>query len=356
MIRRVSSRRPTRRSSGRGGFWPYVAVAAVACLGTVLAARQALYQQELDRQITLPAPVVLTVPDGSGVDAIALQLEQAGLIKSHSAFARYVRAQGLAGGLQAGRFVVRGTVTIDSIAQQLQNARAEEFPVTILEGKSIRQIADALEANGKLAADDLYACLRTCDFSSFAWLPARGDNPDHYLEGYLWPDTYFFVRDGFTAEVLLRRLLQEYETRIVKAYSSEITANKRTLAQLANVASMVEQESHGSAEEKRMIADVIWRRLDLGMQLGIDATTRYELERWSGPLYTEDFRSSSPYNTRLQRGLPPTAIGTFGLASWQAALQPLANDYLYYLHDTTGQIRWGKTLQEHNANVQRYLR
>jgi UPF0755 protein len=116
----------------------------------------------------------------------------------------------------------------------------------------------------------------------------------------------------------------------------------------------VEKEENSDTERPN-IAYILWRRFDSGIALGADATVRYALSKWTEPLYALDLESNSPYNTRKFRGLPPGPIGNPGLASIKATLAPQENPYWYYLHDDAGQIHYGKTLDQHNANKQKYL-
>jgi hypothetical protein len=100
------------------------------------------------------------------------------------------------------------------------------------------------------------------------------------------------------------------------------------------------------------VADVLWKRLDERIHLGVDATTRYELNDWKRPLYTEDFEKDTPYNTRRNYGLPPTAISNPGLPAIKAAIFPEETPYYYYLHDRKGQIHFAKDL---DAAIQELL-
>ena len=118
---------------------------------------------------------------------------------------------------------------------------------------------------------------------------------------------------------------------------------------------MIQREA-GSAEEMPMIAGIIWRRLELGMPLGIDATTRYELDNWSSPILWEDLQRMTPYNTRRSPGLPPTGISNPGIQALHAALHPQSSSYLYYLHDPAGTIHYAETYSEHQNHIERYLR
>jgi UPF0755 protein len=120
---------------------------------------------------------------------------------------------------------------------------------------------------------------------------------------------------------------------------------------------MIERAAYGdSLDEKKQIANVIWKRLDERIHLGIDATTRYELDEWKRPLYTADFALVTPYNTRKTQGLPPTAISNPGIDSLRAAIYPITTPYYYYLHAPNGQIHFAKDYAGHNVNKRKYLR
>ena len=123
------------------------------------------------------------------------------------------------------------------------------------------------------------------------------------------------------------------------------------------IASLVEREA-ALDKERRTIAGVIYNRLEQGEPLGIDATTRYELNNWTKPLTTADFdkTANSPYNTRTNQGLPPTPIGNPGEASLRAAANPAAHDYVFYVvkPGRCGEHAFAQTIDEHNRNVARY--
>jgi UPF0755 protein len=111
-----------------------------------------------------------------------------------------------------------------------------------------------------------------------------------------------------------------------------------------------------------MIAGILLNRIKLGMPLQVDATLQYALgyqpfEKtwWKKDLTDDDKKTDSLYNTYTNVGLPPGPIANPGLASIKAAIYPTASDYLYYIHDKTGTIHYAKTIEEHNANVQKYL-
>ena len=289
------------------------------------------------------------IPLGSSLKQISAILHQQGMIQDPWAFGWYVRWHDLEKKLQAGQYVLTRDMGLPEIIEALQSGRGQEMKITIPEGFTVQQIDQLLAQKLLLEPGALINCAAHCNL---------GDTPPS-LEGYLFPSTYYVDPQQFSAENFLKRLYQTFQRKI-QPYRTQIPSH-RTVEQVVTVASMIEREAFGaSMEEKQLIADVMWKRLDEGIPLGIDATTRYEKVLrdgvpWTTPLYQEDFLELTPYNTRRQRGLPPTAISNPGEAALKAAILPQGNEFYYYLHDRSGRIHFSKTLEEHNIKKRRYL-
>jgi UPF0755 protein len=290
--------------------------------------------------------VQIEIAKGSSLKTIANKLEEKNLISDSFAFQIYSRWNNLATKYQAGEYIIPSNLTFAEIANDyLLHGKSSELKVTIPEGSTIKQIDEILAKKLLIEPGEFEKCTNFCD------LGFRIDS----LEGYLFPSTYYENIDNFSSKKFIQRLYDTFQQQL-KPYQKKIAESGRTLNEIVIVASMIEREAFGdSAEEKALIADVIWKRLDERIHLGIDATTRYELNEWVRPLYTEDFAKNSPYNTRRKLGLPPTAISNPGIDSLKAAISPRKNDYYYYLHDSRGKIHFGKTLEEHNQNKYNYL-
>lgn len=289
--------------------------------------------------------VSLTIPSGASLGRIAGLLEEHELVRDGWSFEWYIRKNKLAGALQAGEYVIPRNLTFGEVAEVLQHGKSTEIRVTIPEGSTIKQVDAILAKKMLIAPGEFVDCTNFCD------LGFRVSS----LEGYLFPSTYYVNPNQFSNKSFIQRLHNTFQQQ-VDDLRAEVQESGRTLNEVVVVASMIEREAFGdSFGEKQMIADVIWKRLDEGIHLGIDATTRYELDEWKRPLYTEDFQSDSPYNTRRSRGLPPTAISNPGLDSIRAAVRPVDTEYYYYLHAPSGQVHFGRTLEDHNANKRQYL-
>ena len=172
------------------------------------------------------------------------------------------------------------------------------------------------------------------------------------LEGFLFPDTYFIDSANFTVESFTRTLLENFDAKWTDEMQAAMEAESRSIREMVIVASMIEKEVR-TEKDLSLVSGIIWKRLDNDWMLGIDATLLYTQN--DGELSPEDLANDNPYNTRLNTGLPPTAIGNPGLASLQAALVPEISDYWFYLTDDEGDVHYAVTNEEHEANKAEYL-
>jgi UPF0755 protein len=261
------------------------------------------------------------VPRGSSVKFIASSLKDAGLIRSPLYFRLLVRLQGLS--LQAGTYQLSPSSTPLDIAKALTKGLAATRKLVIPEGYRAEQIAEA-------------ASLPIKDFLN----AASG------LEGQLFPDTYFIKMD-ITAPELVALLNDNFKKRVGPVDADDLI-----------LASLVERETKGEAE-KPIVAGILKKRLGSGWPLELDATMQYILGKpgdWWPNTTLLDRKIPSPYNTYIHQGLPPAPIGNPGLSSIRAVQNPQDSLYWFYLHDKTGKIHYGATLEEHNQNIENYLR
>lgn len=333
-------------------FLRVIAVAGVAVGGFLFWFHTALQPANVNDAVRQ----IVEIPKGFTTEQIAELLEEKGIIKSSLAFRLYARWKGMESRLQAGSFVLTPSLNADDLVGALSNAVANESIITIPEGFTVDQI-DALLAEKHLITPGAFSeCARSCDLSEFSFLPkraglaARGGK----VEGYLFPDTYFALNDGFTAESFMKRLLQTFNTRVVQGLSADIAASGKPLHDLITMASLIEEEA-AHDDERAMISGILWKRDDAPMSLGVDAAVRYILSKPSAAIMASDLQVDSPYNLRKYPGLPPGPIANPGIASIRAAMHPQESPYWYYLHGKDGQIRYAPTNDEHNENRRRYL-
>lgn len=302
-----------------------------------------------------------TVESGQSIGVIAAHLKDRQLIRSPWAFKWYARITGVAGKLQAGAFAVSPSQSASEITQILHSGKTQEFLVTIPEGYTVADIDKLMASKGLGEPGDILDCAFTCDFSSFDFLPQKGAQGGEEfrigsrLEGYLFPETYSVSPSDYAAKFALERMLGTFRKRIVTEYAEDIKNSGYTLHEVVTMASLVEEESRHD-EERAQVAGILWKRLENGVVLGVDATTRYRLNKKREVLTKADVEIQSAYNTRRTQGLPPSPIANPSENSVIAALKPTESRYWYYLHDNTGAIRYAVTNDEHNVNRAKYLR
>lgn len=282
------------------------------------------------------------IPKGQAVSIIANRLQEEGLIKNALVFRFIVKKEGLGNKIQAGSFDLSPSMSSTEIARQLTQGTYDIW-ITIPEGWRREEIAQSL------SKQELEA------FSQEDFLALTSGK-----EGRLFPDTYLVPRQMSTEQVA-ELLEQTFERKIVTGLAEEIRASVYDFDQALIMASIVEREALGS-EQMRMVAGVLWNRIELGMPLQADATLQYikgydavENSWWGTPLVA-DRQRNSPFNTYRNPGLPPAPIANPGLEAITAALNPASTSYLYYLHDQEGEIHYAQDLAGHNANVEQYLR
>lgn len=296
------------------------------------------------------------IAPGSSLNRIAAVLKAQNLIRSEGAFKRFVHKKNLESQLQAGSFNISPGYSVEKIVEILQNATAKEVRITIPEGFTVRDIDQLLVENNLITSGEFTSCASSCDFTNFTFLPnSIGLKRGGKIEGYLFPDTYFVDSTNFTVQGFAERLLTTFEQKVISEYSVEILQSNRTLHEVVTMASLVEKETRTN-DERPMVAGILWKRLDEGMRLDVDATTRYLHNKDTAALTRDDLDDTSPYNTRAVMGLPPGPIANPGLSTIRATLSPESSPYYYYLHGTDGNIRYASSNDEHNSNKARYIR
>ncbi len=282
------------------------------------------------------------VPKGQSISKIGDRLTEAGLIKHPLVFRFLVKKLNAEKEIQAGSFSLSPNMTPEQLITEMTKG-TDDVWVTLLEGWRREEMANSL-ATQDLAHFDKQEFLRLTDGK----------------EGYLFPDTYLVQRE-FTTEQIISLLKNTFKKKVEDDLADQITASGRSLKDIITMASIIQREAKGE-EQMRLVSGVLWKRVDLGMGLNVDSTLQYLRgynlikDSWWVPPLAVDKESTSPYNTYKHAGLPPGPIANPGLDAIEAALHPTQTEYLYYLHDAQGQIHFGRTLEEHNANVQKYLR
>ena len=356
----------------KGGAWKILLVLVVLL---VLAAGAALLfaRSEINGRTTDAEPVTVSIQQGSGVSAIAQKLKDAGVIRSAYLFRWYVGQKGTAAKLQYGDFALTpGTGYDDLIAALSTYAKAETVRVTIPEGTTAIAIAQKMEAAGLCSAEDFLKEANEGDFSEYTfwqYVPDDADAPDRFMkcEGYLFPETYEFLKDD-TVHNYVATFYAQFDAQITDEMYAELKKQDMTLPELITLASFVQEEAGNSQDSN--VAQVFRNRLAEGSpyprlqsntssHIQSDADNNY-LWNWVAPYYggwdniPENIVAA--YDTYSCKGLPAGPISNPGLAAIQAALDPQpdedAKDAYFFVTDLKGNYYYARTLSEHNANCQ----
>jgi peptidoglycan lytic transglycosylase G len=331
--------------------------------GTVYAA-VAKYRDCREPPTSTGQNVSFEVPEGATGKDVVEQLHEQGLINCGGFLGNLLlRGTGKAGDIRAGTYDLPVGASLDDIVTII-TAPPPKVPtvrVTVPEGLRIastypgeRSISSVVAEATGLSAKVFVGAASDLRKHPSAYLP-RGATS---LEGVLFPDTYLLKKKGLTADTVVDAMLDQFDA---VAKQIDLTGGAEALGltpyQVVIVASMIEREAQVEGDRAK-IASVIYNRLDRGMTLGIDATLLYDDPTPDGQLSTPDLETDTPYNTRINAGMPPTPIASPGQASLEAALHPAQTNYLYYVlcpPDGPGVHRFATSLQEHNDNVQRCL-
>jgi UPF0755 protein len=269
--------------------------------------------------------VVVQVKAGESAYRLAPRLVQLEVVKSAAAFRKAAANDTKAAGLQPGYYQLRLHMSAASALALLLDPKARLLGhVTIPEGSTVKQTLALIAKNTEVPLAQLE---QAASNPAALALPAYAQGR---LEGFLFPATYD-VEPGTTAVEVLRMMIERFQE---SADSAGLVQRAQQLGvtpyQVITVASLIERESRLSAEYPK-VARVVYNRLDKNMTLGIDASLLYGLGRTSGGLKKSELAKDTPYNTRLHTGLPPTPIASPGDKALEAALNPAAGDWLYYV-------------------------
>lgn len=323
------------------GPWVSRLVIAILVVAAFGAMGFAAFQNAFDRAGPLTGQARVVIPRGHGVADIAGLLERHGILASGLLFTIGVRLNGNQGRLRAGEYDFNGGISARGVMELLMSGRTVVRKLTIPEGVTTARVLELLAGAYGLRG-------------SLGGMPA---------EGALLPDTYHYSF-GDQRKELVSRMEKAMSEAISKAWDGR----SKGLALLSPrdaliLASIVERET-AREDERPMIAAVFLNRLKRGMALQSDPTVAYGVALKEGapdmvlrrPLTRADLIAPGPYNTYLNRGLPPNPIANPGRASIQAVLHPARTKALYFVADGKGGHAFAVTLEVHNRNVRRWRR
>lgn len=326
----------TNEKKPKGGLIILLAIIAIIACGAIFGIikykRFTSYEvNSAKRRGAEQTEITLSIEDGASVTNIAALLKQEGVIDSDIQFIYLCKRDGEGANFQPGDYTFNNYMDFNEICDVLESGRKddEQIKITIKEGAWLTEIAALLEENGLCSADEfIEACnSKDYDYDFIAAIPER----DNLLEGYLFPDTYYFSTD-MTAHDIADRMLARF--------NEIFDVSLRGAAQLRNVsvddavimASLVESEAR-YPDDRTKIASVIYNRLQAGMKLQMDASVLYALGEKKERVLYADLETQEEHNTYFVDGLPEGPIGNPGKACLEAAVNPADTDYIYYVVD-----------------------
>jgi len=294
------------------------------------------------------AESLLEVPSGTSLRTLARHLSERGLIKHPYYFLAMAYARGDFRRIKAGDYALVPGLLPGDLLDRLVAGRVVIYRATLIEGWTFRRALQALDADRRFAGEPL-------DGLSDAEIMRRLGRAGLHPEGRFFPDTYVFRRSSTRLD-LLRRALERMDAVLAEEWverAPELPLNSPDEALV--LASIIEKET-ALAHEQPLVSGVFVRRLRRGMRLQTDPTVIYGLgERFDGDLKREDLRASTPYNTYVIQGLPPTPIALPGRGAIRAALHPADGDALYFVARGDGSHVFSASYAEHQKAVRRHI-
>jgi UPF0755 protein len=292
--------------------------------------------------------VTFNIEDGATVNEILNSLAEEELLENIQKYYTrfYLKINNLEGSLQAGTYQIPRQLTIIELIEVLQTGRAQDIWVLIPEGLRKDEIAEIIHRefrdNGveTFFKDDFLLLTEDANFITSLDLGVEIPN----LEGFLFPDRYAFPRDA-SATTVIEKMITNFKTKVGENFTYEEII----------LASIVEREGYNS-NDRPIIAGILLKRYREGWLLQTDATLLYPGKDWKHVITIQDKEDDNPYNTYKKLGLPPTPICNPGLQSVEAVWNPQETPYYFYIHDKDGNAHYATTLEEHNRNVNKYLR
>lgn len=246
----------------------------------------------------------------------------------------------------AGEYELSPAMTPQAILERLVSGKVRMVRLTVPEGLNLHQIADLVEKAGLGCGDAFLSKAADQD------LAARLDIPAGTVEGYLFPETYFFSGD-VDSEQIITFMAGKFRVAFLPEWRERTQALGLSVHEIVTLASIIEKET-GHNEERALVASVFHNRLKCGMRLQSDPTVIYGVPGFTGRIRKKDLDRDTPYNTYRIDGLPPGPIASPGPASIRAALFPDETDYLFFVSREDGTHHFSTNLRDHNNAVKQY--
>lgn len=290
--------------------------------------------------------VTFEIERGETLSVVSQHLEKRDIISSSRLFSMYTLLKNQAKNLKAGEYLLSGAMPPELILDIITSGKVKLYRLTVPEGLTLFETAGLSEKSGFGTREDFISAAESEEFAKSLGIQANT------LEGYLFPDTYFFSKQT-SAEDVIRKMVRRFHDVYTEKWKKRTREMGLTVHETVTLASIIEKET-GQASERPVISSVFHNRLEKGMRLESDPTVIYGIEDFDGNLTRKDLRTLTPYNTYMTRGLPPGPIASPGEMALKAALYPEDTDYLFFVSKNDSTHKFSKTIKEHNRAVRKY--
>jgi len=290
--------------------------------------------------------ITFSIESGESLSTISNNLFQHNIITNIQLFKLLVRFNGFSKRLQAGEYTLSASMPPEEILNILATGKVKLYKLTIPEGLNIEETAMLVEKAGFGPAKDFIDLARDKNIAGFMGIPGNT------LEGYLYPETYFFSKKTTTQEII-KRMVQRFNAVVSPQWEIRARDLGFSMHQIVTLASIIEKET-GDESERPLISSVFHNRLKKKMRLESDPTVIYGIPDFNGNLTKKNLQTWTPYNTYRISELPPGPIANPGEMSLKAALWPETTDYLFFVSKNDSTHKFSKSIEEHNKAVKKY--
>jgi UPF0755 protein len=302
-------------------------------------------------QLLRPLPVgnkniEVGIPKGATFREAVEIFSKEKLIRNKTLFLIIGRITGIDRKIRAGYYSIYRSMSLLDLLKALRKGQIIEYEIRVLEGDSLREIADKLSEKGIIQKEDFF------NLSSNKVFLSSFDIDAPTFEGYLYPDTYKIPKGMDTEEaigIMINRMRDKFSVEMIEQ-TEELGLTEREVLTLASI---IEKEAV-TDEERPLISAVYHNRLKKKIRLQADPTAIYGVKSSKEKITSNDLKRKSPYNTYTIKGLPPGPIASPSIKSITAALNPAKVMYIYFVSNNDGTHQFSVTMDEHQAAVQEY--
>jgi UPF0755 protein len=303
------------------------------------------FDKKVHQPLNITEPSVYQVKSGQSAKGILNRLKEQGIITDNIGLKIRLKLEPELANIKVGTYELLPSMSTLDLLELFSSGKELQFSISLIEGLNWREWLIALKSHPQiLFTDDFHQQLEKL----------TNPLPEQSIEGFLLPDTYYFVAQTKAIELVKRAHLSMQQYLNVAWQNRALDLPYTSAYEGLIMASIIEKET-GVAEERPRISGVFVNRLNLKMRLQTDPTVIYGMgENFDGNIRRKDLKTPTPYNTYVIRRLPPTPIAMPSKLAIDAAFNPLTTDELYFVSKGDGSHKFSTTLQDHNLAVRKY--